>query len=86
MNRTLLLTFFAMLMGVTLSGCYPTSLADQQKDMNAAKGEGDTLSIGKVQKEIKVGMSSADVVTVLGSPNMVTTDDKRREVWVYDKV
>ena len=39
---------------VTLSGCYPTSLVDQQKDMNAAKGEGDSLSIGKVQKEIKV--------------------------------
>ena len=69
-----------------LSGCYPTSLVDQQKDMNAAKGEGDNLSIGKVQKEIRVGMSSSDVVSVLGSPNMVTTDDKRRESWVYDKV
>lgn len=79
----------APLIGISLaglSGCYPTSLVDQQKDMNAAKGEGDSLSIGKVQKEIKVGMSSADVVGVLGSPNMVTTDDKRREVWVYDKV
>jgi outer membrane protein assembly factor BamE (lipoprotein component of BamABCDE complex) len=31
-------------------------------------------------------MSSTDVVLVLGSPNMVTTDDKRRESWVYDKV
>lgn len=69
-----------------LAGCYPTSLVDQQKDMNTAKGEGDNLSVGRVQKEIKVGMSSADVVSVLGSPNMVTTDDKRREVWVYDKV
>jgi outer membrane protein assembly factor BamE (lipoprotein component of BamABCDE complex) len=81
---------FALLLApiivVTLSGCYPTSLVDQQKDMNAAKGEGDNLSIGKVQKEIRVGMSSSDVVSVLGSPNMVTTDDKRRESWVYDKV
>ena len=71
---------------IALAGCYPTSLVDQQKDMNAAKGEGDNLTVGKVQKEIKVGMSSADVVGVLGSPNMVTTDEKRREVWVYDKV
>jgi len=31
-------------------------------------------------------MSSAEVVEVLGSPNMVTTDEKRREVWVYDKI
>jgi len=47
---------------------------------------GDKLTAGTVQKEIKVGMPSADVVGILGSPNMVTTDKKRREVWVYDKV
>lgn len=82
-----LLKFVSMIFALAaLAGCYPTSLVDQQKDMNAAKDSGDSLSIGKVQKEIKVGMSSADVVEVLGSPNMVTTDDKRREVWVYDKV
>lgn len=75
-----------LLTATAIVGCYPMPLADQQKDMNAAKGEADSLSVGKVQKEIKVGMSSADVVSVLGSPNMVTTDDKRREVWVYDKV
>lgn len=47
---------------------------------------GDRLTAGKVQREIRVGMTNAQVVEVLGSPNMVTTDDKRREVWVYDKV
>ena len=26
------------------------------------------------------------VVPDLGSPNIVTTDEKRREVWIYDKV
>lgn len=46
----------------------------------------DRISVGKVQKEIKVGMSSADVVSVLGSPNIVTTDSQRREEWVYDKI
>ena len=86
MNRSTLLCLSSLVLALTLAGCYPTSLVDQQKDMNAAKGEGDNLSIGKVQKEIRVGMSSADVVGALGSPNMVTTDDKRREVWVYDKV
>lgn len=44
------------------------------------------LTVGTVQREIHVGMSSADVVSVLGSPNMVTTDAERRETWVYDKV
>ncbi len=81
-----LLLVTTVLTSFALVGCYPTSLAEQQKDINAAKGEGDNLSIAKVQKEIKIGMSSADVVLVLGSPNMVTTDDKRRESWVYDKV
>jgi len=46
----------------------------------------NNLTVGTVQKEIKIGMSSADVVGVLGSPNIVTTDDQRREVWVYDRV
>jgi len=84
--RLPLFGFAAVFASLALVGCYPTSLAEQQADINAAKGAGDTLSIAKVQKEIKIGMSSADVVLVLGSPNMVTTDDKRRESWVYDKV
>jgi len=42
--------------------------------------------LGKVQREIRVGMTNAEVVEVLGSPNMVTTDSKRRENWVYDKI
>lgn len=86
MNRPVVLLTVSLIGLLGLTGCYPTSLVDQQKDMNAAKGEGDNLSIAKVQREIKVGMSSADVVSVLGSPNMVTTDGERREVWVYDKV
>lgn len=48
--------------------------------------DGDRMTVGTVQKEIRVGMSGSEVVTVLGSPNIVTTDEKRREVWVYDKM
>jgi len=47
---------------------------------------GDRLTVGKVQREIRVGMRSGDVISTLGSPNIVTTDDQRREVWVYDKI
>lgn len=46
----------------------------------------DRLTVGKVQGEIKVGMPASEVAELLGSPNIVTTDDKRREVWIYDKV
>ena len=47
---------------------------------------GDRLTAGKVQREIRVGMTGGQVAEILGSPNMVTTDEKRREVWVYDKI
>lgn len=46
----------------------------------------ERMTVAKAQREIKVGMTSSDVIEVLGSPNMVTTDDQRRETWVYDRV
>jgi outer membrane protein assembly factor BamE (lipoprotein component of BamABCDE complex) len=46
----------------------------------------DRLTVGKVQGEIKVGMDASQVAELIGSPNIVTTDEKRREVWMYDKV
>ena len=51
-----------------------------------AEINGDRLTVGKVQGEIKVGMPASQVAELLGSPNIVTTDEKRREVWIYDKV
>lgn len=44
------------------------------------------LTVGTVQAEIKIGLDAASVAQALGSPNIVTTDEKRREVWIYDKV
>lgn len=46
----------------------------------------DNLTVGTVQREIRVGMTGAEVAGVLGSPNIVSTDEQRREVWIYDKV
>ncbi len=48
--------------------------------------EGDALTVGTVQREIRVGMSGAQVIEALGSPNVISTDEARREVWVYDKI
>ena len=44
------------------------------------------MTVGTVQKEIRQGMSAAEVAEALGSPNIVTTDVEGREVWVYDKI
>jgi outer membrane protein assembly factor BamE (lipoprotein component of BamABCDE complex) len=77
--RHLCLFFLLILLG---AGC-----ASASKHRAAVQDDtGDRLTVGKVQREIRVGMTTAEVVEVLGSPNMVTTDEKRREVWVYDKI
>lgn len=46
----------------------------------------DRLTVGKVQREIRIGMTAVEVAEVLGSPNIVETDENRREVWIYDKI
>lgn len=65
-------------------GCQSASYHAGQVQKDPEKS--DRLTVGKVQREVKVGMSSADVVNILGSPNILTTDDQRRESWVYDKI
>lgn len=58
----------------------------QQHSAGVADPEATSLTAGVVQREIRIGMSGADVAAVLGSPNIVTTDEERREVWVYDRI
>jgi outer membrane protein assembly factor BamE (lipoprotein component of BamABCDE complex) len=44
------------------------------------------FTLGLVQKNIKVGMSQADVAEAIGSPNIVTKDSGGLETWIYDKI
>ena len=46
----------------------------------------NTLTLGTVQSKIHKGMRQAEVLEVLGSPNIVTKNSKVQEVWTYDKV
>lgn len=71
-----------ILLPILLAGCMTAA-----EHRAAVKGEeAERLTVGKVQREIRIGMSGAEVIQVLGSPNIVATDDERREVWTYDKV
>jgi len=71
-----------ILLPLMLVGCMT---AEQHRA--AVEGRSDErLTVGKVQREIRVGMSGAEVIGVLGTPNIVSTDEERREVWVYDRV
>lgn len=64
------------------AGCQTTAFHRAQVQDNST----DRISVGTVQKEVRVGMSGAEVAQVLGSPNIVSTDEQRREVWIYDKI
>jgi outer membrane protein assembly factor BamE (lipoprotein component of BamABCDE complex) len=63
-----------------------TSVTQQANDVATAAAAGDRVTVGTVQREIRVGMSGAEVVSALGAPNIVSTDELRREVWVYDRI
>ena len=77
-TRILVLT----LLGAVAAGC---SAQHHATDVRAAE-DTNRMTVGKVQREIRMGMSAAEVAEVLGSPNIVTTDDLRNETWIYDKI
>jgi len=74
---------YCLLLGLLfLAGCSTAS-----SHLKSVKSDaGDRITVGKVQREIRIGMPSAQVIEVLGSPNIVSTDENRLEVWVYDKI
>jgi len=72
----------ALALLLSLGGCM--SAAQHKADVQSDAG--DRVTVGAVQKEVHVGMSGAEVAAVLGAPNIVSTDEGRREVWIYDKI
>lgn len=69
-------------MSSVLTGC----MSAQQHRAQVQDDTGERITVGVVQKEIRVGMSGGEVAALLGSPNIVSTDENRREVWIYDKI
>lgn len=63
-------------------GC--RTVQDNQRDLSSTRDR--ELTAGIVRKEIKKGMSGAQVAELLGSPNITTMDENNRETWVYDKI
>jgi len=74
--------YFILFGALIIGGCAPATYhRNQLRD-----DSGDRLTVGTVQREIKVGMPTAQVAEILGAPNVVSTDEERREVWIYDKM
>lgn len=72
------------LLAVSVSGCQ--TVGQHAEAVRKAETDTNRVTVASVQREIKVGISGADVMQALGSPNVITTDSQRQEVWVYDKI
>src|SRR3972149_7131815 len=81
------LGFCSVLVLGLLSGCMTVphmTAAEHQQSLGSTKER--EMTVGVVQKEIRKGMSQADVAEALGSPNIVTKDSLGDETWIYDKI
>ena len=75
-------TALAVVLLTILSGCQTaTDHRAAVRDPSEQK-----LTLGTAQREIRNGMSQAEVAKALGSPNMVTRDRSGIETWIYDKI
>ena len=72
---------FAIIAMMSFIGC---TTVDHRSNLHSVKEQ--DITVGKVQKEVRVGMSGAQVAEALGSPNIVTKDEGGDETWVYDKI
>ncbi|MFZ3039214.1 MAG: hypothetical protein WA115_05450 [Polynucleobacter sp.] len=82
MKKLILRLTVVSAIGVALSGCM--TVGDHRQGLKDSSDE--KLTLGIAQREIKSGMSQAEVAKALGSPNMVTRDRDNVETWIYDKV
>ncbi|MEY3812819.1 MAG: hypothetical protein RI910_901 [Verrucomicrobiota bacterium] len=66
----------------TMVGC----LNPQDVHNSVNSDDKATISVANAQRSVKVGMTGAAVAEALGSPNILSTDEEGREVWIYDRV
>jgi hypothetical protein len=64
-------------------GVAPTAAGERGRSKAEAPRE---FTLGAVQKELRPGLSQADVAERLGAPNIVAREPDGREAWIYDKV
>lgn len=82
MRKKEVLLIICLLNAGFIFGCM--TAAEHQQELGSARER--EMTVGIVQKEIRKGMSQADVAIALGSPNIVTNDGSGKEAWIYDKI
>jgi outer membrane protein assembly factor BamE (lipoprotein component of BamABCDE complex) len=78
--------YFVLLFIIMLSATSCTIVRNTGSYSGGSNANNTDLTAGKVQREIKKGMSGAEVLQLLGSPNIVTKDENGLETWVYDRI
>jgi hypothetical protein len=78
MDRTVVVALVVVAVSVV-----PAGAGDRAK---AKESPSSAFTLGVVQKELRPGLSQADVAERLGAPNILTRDGEGREAWVYDRV
>jgi len=76
----------SVVLGVALVPLLGGCMTAAQHQQSLASTQEREMTVGLVQKEIRIGMSQADVAEALGSPNIVTRDSAGKETWIYDKI
>ncbi|MBY0500961.1 MAG: outer membrane protein assembly factor BamE [Alphaproteobacteria bacterium] len=73
---------------LSLTACLLTackSASEHRREVTTGEGP-STFTLGKVQSSVQKGMGQDQVIAAIGSPNIVTNDDRGHETWVYDKI
>lgn len=62
------------------------SVPQQAQDAQTAQNSDAHLTLGTIESQLHKGMTNASVIEIFGPPNIVTSDEQHREVWVYDRI
>lgn len=82
MNSRFLIIILTITIAIFFLSC--KTAADHRQDLGSTRER--EITSGIVKKEIRRGMSGAEVAEALGSPNITTKDEQERETWIYDKI
>jgi outer membrane protein assembly factor BamE (lipoprotein component of BamABCDE complex) len=81
------------LLAILALWCGNHALAIQDTNVKPLKGkaarnaaQGQEMTLGLVQRDVKTGATMDEVALALGSPNIVTRDAEGKDTWIYDKI
>lgn len=58
----------------------------EAKKVGMPEAQDMQFTLGLVQSSLKEGISQSEVISLLGSPNIITRDSDGKESWIYDKI